>query len=105
MTYLLNCDTCERGFHLQCLQPAVAADKPKSAWRCLFCREHAISSKVEPFGGNRVDGNKPSLKIKVYVNNLNINLMLLLILLSTSYLFVFEKNMVLIFVACLVITY
>lgn len=44
--FLLNCDTCDRGYHMQCLQPP-ADDKPKSAWRCSFCLDHHETTIVE----------------------------------------------------------
>jgi len=43
--FLLNCDTCDRGYHMQCLQPP-AGDKPKSAWRCSFCLDHHETTNI-----------------------------------------------------------
>lgn len=65
--FLLNCDTCDRGYHMQCLQPP-AVDKPKSAWRCSFCLDHhdtPISMEIEPFEERR-GRKKSSLKNQRY---------------------------------------
>lgn len=68
--FLLNCDTCDRGYHMQCLQPP-AEDKPKSAWRCSFCLDHHetthISIEAEPI--ERRGRKKSSLKNKRYITN------------------------------------
>lgn len=62
--FLLNCDTCDRGYHMQCLQPP-AEEKPKSAWRCSFCLDHHeianISIENESFSERR-GRKKSSLK-------------------------------------------
>lgn len=62
--FLLNCDTCDRGYHMQCLQPPAEA-KPKSAWRCSFCLDHHeitnISIETEPLEERR-GRKKSSLK-------------------------------------------
>lgn len=67
--FLLNCDTCDRGYHMQCLQPP-AEDKPKSAWRCSFCLDHHdtsnISIEVESYTARR-GKKKSSLKNQKYV--------------------------------------
>jgi len=66
--FLLNCDTCDRGYHMQCLQPP-AEDKPKSAWRCSFCLDHhetTIISIEEPLLERK--GKKSSLKNQRYCN-------------------------------------
>ena len=34
--YLLNCCTCERCYHMLCLNPPVEK-KPKAPWKCSFC--------------------------------------------------------------------
>lgn len=69
--FLLNCDTCDRGYHMQCLQPP-ADDKPKSAWRCSFCLDHHettnISIEEEPLIERR-GRKKSSLKSQRYVNS------------------------------------
>ena len=77
--FLLNCDTCDRGYHMQCLQPPVV-DKPKLAWRCSFCLDHhdtTISMVEEPFEECR-GRKKSSLKNQRYVNKLNIYIVSLL---------------------------
>ncbi|XP_050534085.1 histone acetyltransferase KAT6A isoform X2 [Daktulosphaira vitifoliae] len=63
--FLLNCDTCDRGYHMQCLQPS-ADDKPKSAWRCSFCLDHHDITKIsieEPVSVKR-GRKRSSLKIQ-----------------------------------------
>lgn len=61
--FLLNCDTCDRGYHMQCLQPVVD-DKPKSAWRCSFCLDHheTINISIEEPYIERKGKKKSSLK-------------------------------------------
>ncbi|XP_050429990.1 histone acetyltransferase KAT6B isoform X1 [Adelges cooleyi] len=64
--FLLNCDTCDRGYHMQCLQPP-ADEKPKSAWRCSFCLDHHeitnITIEKEPLSERR-GRKRSSLKIQ-----------------------------------------
>jgi len=81
MAYLLKCDTCDKSYHFECLQPRVdVVDKPRSAWRCSFCiyydYDTAASTKAEPFD-KRQGGEKSSLKIKRYIMLINLILMLL----------------------------
>lgn len=84
--FLLNCDTCDRGYHMQCLQPP-AEDKPKSAWRCSFCLDHheTIISIEEPLivkSGRK----KSSLKNQRYIiNKIHIYILLLLLLFINKY--------------------
>ncbi|XP_022160527.1 histone acetyltransferase KAT6B-like isoform X2 [Myzus persicae] len=71
--YLLNCDTCDRGYHLQCLQPPAASDKPKSVWRCSFCLDNpdtiVSAIEVEPFG--ELEGRKKtSLETQSLISNI-----------------------------------
>jgi hypothetical protein len=67
--FLLNCDTCDRGYHMQCLQPP-AGDKPKSAWRCSFCLDHHETTNIsieEESYTERRGKKKSSLKNQKYV--------------------------------------
>lgn len=72
--FLLSCNTCDRSYHMQCLQPP-AEDKPKSAWQCSFCLNHYNTTnnflEKQPYFKKR--GRKKScLKNKRYTNQSNI---------------------------------
>ncbi|OON21582.1 PHD-finger [Opisthorchis viverrini] len=45
---LLLCDSCDRGFHMTCLEPAVS-ELPEGSWICPICStEDALSAPVDP---------------------------------------------------------
>ncbi|XP_039291756.1 histone acetyltransferase KAT6B isoform X2 [Nilaparvata lugens] len=44
---LLNCRTCERGYHVECLEPP-AERRPKTPWRCSHCLEHHTTPPPPP---------------------------------------------------------
>lgn len=49
---LVNCDTCDKGFHVQCAKPTVIV-LPKNGWKCSDCRCCTDC-------GSRTPGNGPS---------------------------------------------
>lgn len=49
---LVNCDSCDKGYHVQCAKPTVAV-VPKNGWKCCDCRCCGDC-------GSRTPGNGPS---------------------------------------------
>jgi len=66
--FLLNCNTCDRGFHMKCLQPS-PVDKSKSTWQCTFCLgPHDTTDYMVGEINEERRGRKKTIKHKRYVN-------------------------------------